>query len=619
MGFIIDQLQDYLVPYPPQELKPNDLVIQNTSTISNKIYLQKDNDDTIMKTLDSDKISSSTHDLSIQPTQNDDTGHTHRSLENRHVQLIGIGGTVGVSLFVNIGLGLTYGGPLSLLLGCIFWCIPVLCITASCAEMVCYLPISSPFLRMASRCVDPAFGFMACWNFWVLESSLIPFEITLFNTLINYWTKDYSAAIPLAIQIVVYFLINLCAVRVFGELEFWLSMLKVLLAIGLFFFTFITMVGGNPHHHAYGFTNWNPPMLEFFHTGALGRFQGLLQCVILFSYMIAGPEYVSQVAGETRNPRKVLPTAYKQTAARLTVFFVGGALCVGICCSGTDPQLLKAISESAAGAASSPYIIAMNNLDISFLPNLVNGLLLFSAFSAGNSYVFCSSRALYGLALEGKAPKIFSYCTNKGIPIFAVLASLTWSLLSLLQLSNNSYTVLMWIINLITAAQIMDYNIILVTYLCFRKAFMVQKNNDRSLLPFKSIWQPYLSYFALILTFTMTWLQGYTVFLPGNWSITSFLFSYIMIFIDIALFLIWKFWKKTKFVSSINADITTGLDEIEKHELSLLKEEEEKENLSLSSTDSDLNNNNSKGLKFFKSGKILSNLDRILFGKTDNS
>ncbi|GME86215.1 unnamed protein product [[Candida] boidinii] len=88
---------------------------------------------------------------------------------------------------------------------------------------------------------------------------------------------------------------------------------------------------------------------------------------------------------------------------------------------------------------------------------------------------------------------------------------------------------------------------------------------------------------------------------------------------DIALFLIWKFWKKTKFVSSINADITTGLDEIEKHELSLLKEEEEKENLSLSSTDSDLNNNNSKGLKFFKSGKILSNLDRILFGKTDNS
>lgn len=497
-------------------------------------------------------------------------GRIHRKLKRRQIELIAIGGTIGVSLFVNIGNPLKNGGPLSLLIAFIMWCLPILEITSVCAEMVCYLPIrGAPFCIFADRFVDEAFGVMASWNFWVLECALIPFELTLFNTLIHYWVDDYSPAIPLAAELVAYFFINVAAVKWYGEAEFWLCIGKVLLAVGLMLFTFITMVGGNPDHQAFGFTNWkhSPVMLEYITTGPLGRFQGWLYCLINASYMIAGPEYLSMAAGETINPRKVLPSAFKGVFFRLSTFFIGGALCVGILCNSRDPLLLTAITNGLPGAGSSPYTIAMHNMGIKVLPSVLNAALLTSCFSAGNSYTFCSSRTLYGLAMQGRAPKIFSYCSRNGVPIFCVIVSLCWGCLGFLQVNENTNTVLNWIINLITASQLINYCVILFTYLHFRRAFTAQGFN-RDELTFKAWFQPWACIVTLVIVFIMVWLQGYTVFLPnGWWSVETFLFSYLMIFVDIAIFIIWKLYKRTKYRSDPMAvDLVTGLEEVEMHE-----------------------------------------------------
>lgn len=509
-------------------------------------------------------------DTSSITSQALEQGHVHRKLKNRHVQLIGIGGTIGVALFVSIANGLTRGGPLSLFLGITLWCIPVLAVTATTAEMVCYLPIASPFVTLASRCVDEAYGVVAGFNFWVLESALIPFELTLFNLLLHFWADGYSAAIPLAAQIVGYFCINVFAVKAYGETEFWLAIGKVILAVGLMLFTFFTMVGANPLRDVYGFRNWNNPgpMNEFYSTGDLGRFQGFLACVILANFLIAGPEYVSMVAGETINPRKTLPRAYKQVAIRLTLFFVGGALCVGIVVSSRDPQLLKALDDGKPGAGSSPYVIAMHNLKISVLPHIVNALLITSAFSAGNSYTYCSSRTLYGLAMTGKAPKFFSYCNKNGVPIYAVLMALAWALLAFLQLSEKSSTVLDWIINLVSAAQLTNFFLLTVTYNFFRRACIAQgiDRNDRSKFVFRGWCQPYMSIVAGVIMFSFMWIQGYQVFLKGYWSVDTFLFNYFIIFLDIAIFIAWKLFKRTKFVKPEEADLTSGLAEVAEHE-----------------------------------------------------
>ena len=239
----------------------------------------------------------------------------------------------------------------------------------------------------------------------------------------------------------------------YGETEFWLALGKVLLIVGLIIYTFIAMLGGNPLGDRFGFRYWDNPgsFAELYYDGSLGRFLGFFQCLILASFTIAGRDYVSMAAGEAENPRWTMPRAFKAVFYRLTIFFMLGSLCVGILVPYNDPEMTAAFEDGKPGAAASPYVVSMNRLNIPVLPHIVNAMVLGSAFSAGNSYVYCASRSLYGMALEGKAPKIFRKVTRNGVPIYCVLAVLLLSLLSFLQVSNDAAVVLTWFVNLVRA------------------------------------------------------------------------------------------------------------------------------------------------------------------------
>ncbi|RKP29943.1 hypothetical protein METBISCDRAFT_23766 [Metschnikowia bicuspidata] len=490
-----------------------------------------------------------------------------RKLRGRHVQLLGIGATIGLALFVSIGLGLARGGPLNLLLAFILWSFPILFITISTAEMVTYLPITSPFVCMAGRCCDLALEVMTAWNFWFLCSAQIPFEIITVSSILKYWRSDFSVAIPVSVQMVVYFVIAVFRVSVFGEVEFWLSLGKVIMAVGLIFFTFITMVGGNPKHWAFGFIYWqNPGPMNVFHsTGNLGRFEGFLACLIRATFMFSGPEYVSLVASETINPRKTLPSAYKQVFTRLTVFFIGGALCVGILVPYNDPTLQNTAGVTLPGAAGSPYVIAMQNLGISVMPDIVNALLISSAFSAGNSYTYCSSRTLYGFASNGYAPHFLTATTKTEVPIYCMIVALLWALIAFLQLNDDTAKVLNWIIGFITSCQLINFSSICLTYVFFYRALKAQ-GIDRNTFPFVGWYQPWLAIIGGALAFVMIFVGTYTMFLPGQWNYRSFLFSYLMIFVDIGIFVLYKLFARTKWRKAEEVDLTTGLKEVEEHE-----------------------------------------------------
>ncbi|KAK6359190.1 hypothetical protein TWF696_000355 [Orbilia brochopaga] len=496
---------------------------------------------------------------------------THRRLKERHVQLIGIGGTIGTALFVAIGRGLALGGPANLFLGFTIWCSVILCVNNCLAEMVSYLPISSPFIRFAGRFVDEAFGVAVGYNFFIFEAIMVPFEIIAGAVILEFWNvgQYVNTAVFMAIIIVGYALINLFAVKWYGEAEFWMALGKVVLIVGLLIFTFLTMLGLNPLHDRFGFRYWENPgaFAEFYYTGTLGRFMGFLICFIQACFTIAGPDYVSMAAGETENPRKILPKAFNAVFYRLACFFVLGSLAVGVLVPHNSPELIDIFihNKPAAGAAGSPYVLAMQRLQIGVLPHIVNALIFTSALSAGNSYVFCASRSLFGLALEGKAPKLFTRTNRFGVPVYCVLLVLLVSLLCFLQLSTGTATVFNWFIGLVTASQLLNYAVCSFTYIMFYRALKAQ-GIDRRTLPFRGLGQPYTGYYALFFTFTMTWVGGFTVFLPGNWDVPTFFFSYTMPVLIPAIFVVWKIVKKTRWMRADEVDLVDGLEEIEAHE-----------------------------------------------------
>ncbi|TVY89451.1 General amino acid permease [Lachnellula willkommii] len=465
-----------------------------------------------------------------------------RNLSGRHIQMITIGGSIGTALFVSIGTGLVNGGP--------------------------------------GRA--PKF-----WSNRDSEAFLIPWEISALNLVLTFWRDDIPVEAVCAACIVLYAIINLFAVKWYGESEFWLSSGKLLLIGLLFCFTFITMVGGNPKHDAYGFRYWRTPgaFAEYVTTGSLGKFEGFLAALWQAAFTIVGPEYIAMMAGEAAHPRQTLKRAFKTVYIRFGIFFIGGALACGIVIPYNDPNLIAVLNGTGSGtAAASPYVIAMQNLGIGFLPHLTNALLVTSIFSAGNS--FCASRTLYSLSLDGHAPKFLRKCTKNGVPIWCFCITMIFPFLSFLTIGSGSAQVITWqvllyvernfllilsrLANLTEASQMIDYICMCTIYIFFYRAMKAQ-GYDRKDLPYIGWAQPYCAWFGLVtMIFTVT-CYGYTVLLPGWWDIGTFFSYYTMVFACPVLYVGWKVIKRTKIIKPAEADLVWERPAIDEYEANVLE------------------------------------------------
>ncbi|KAI4724293.1 putative amino acid permease [Aureobasidium sp. EXF-10728] len=501
----------------------------------------------------------------------ENTDHLHRRLGNRQIQLMAIGGTIGTALFVSIGGGLYKGGPGSLFLAYTIYAMALGLVNNSIAELTTAYPVSGGFIRLAGHFVDDAFGVMSGYNFFIYEALLVPFEVTALSTVLDFWSSDIPPwAIPLCC-IILYGLLNVLAIKVFGEAEFWLSGGKVLLIFIVFSFTFITMIGGNPQHDAYGFRNFkHNAFKEYRSTGTLGQFEGFCAALWSASFCVTGPEYLSMVAGEAKRPRIYIKNAFKTVYWRFALFFMGGALAVGIVLSSTDPTLTAIISGEKSGsgtAAASPYVIAMANMGVTGLPHLVSALLVTSIFSAGNTYTFCATRSLYGLAIEGRAPKALRYCTKSGVPLVCFGIVMVFPCLAFLQVSNGSNVVLGWLINLVTAGGVINYWVMCVTYIFFYRACKAQ-GLDRNTLPYKGWFQPYSAYLGAAWMTMIVFCYGYTSFAP--WSVSNFFIYYTLLLVAPITFFGWKLVKRTRLLSPLEVDLVWERPVIDNYEMTFI-------------------------------------------------
>ncbi|KAJ0137555.1 DNA polymerase kappa [Fusarium oxysporum f. sp. albedinis] len=189
----------------------------------------------------------------------------------------GIGGSIGVGFFVGIGGVLPKAGPLSVFLGYLTWglfyvwpldlCVP---------DMMAYLRVSGSIFELASRYVDPALGFAMSWTYFYAGVMLVCVEYAAIATIMTFWESGVNPAAWIVMTIAVCFILDMVAVQYYGEAEFVMASMKILLLFGLVLLTIITMCGGNPRHDAYGFLHWKNgnAMHSYYVDGTLGRFCG---------------------------------------------------------------------------------------------------------------------------------------------------------------------------------------------------------------------------------------------------------------------------------------------------------------------------------------------------------
>jgi amino acid transporter len=364
----------------------------------------------------------------------------------------------------------------------------------------------------------------------------------------------------ITIIIVIIVALNIFAVGIYGEAEFVFASIKIITILGLLLVALVIMLGGAPDHDRRGFRYWKEgAMKEYVGTGSTGRFTGLWSTLVNAAFSYGGVEMVAVAAGEAANPRKNIPKAVRRVFWRILFFYVLGTFMIGVTVSSNDPALTDA---NAKGAQSSPWVIAMKNAGIPALPHIINAVILTSATSSGNAFLYSGSRYMFALAQNGQAPKFLLKCSKTGVPLYCVLITASISLLTYMSVSTGANTVFLWFQNLTTIAQLFTWCSVCYTYTRFRKALIAQ-GVDRNTLVFKSKWQPYTAwisfvYFALIIVF-----NGFKVFTQtkGGWGssqLTDFFTAYVGVPIFGLLYAFWKIFKRSKFVNPAEADIWSG-------------------------------------------------------------
>ena len=317
-------------------------------------------------------------------------------------------------------------------------------------------------------------------------------------------------------------------------------------------------IGGTPHDGYIGGKYWVDPGAT--HNG----FKGFCSILATSSFAFGGTELVGLAAAETANPRKSLPSAIKQVFWRIAIFYIVTLLLVGLLVPYNEPRLLT--GESTVDASASPFVIAVESAGSTILPSVMNGVILVSVLSVGNSAVFGSSRTLASLAEQSHAPKIFSYVDRKGRPLAAIIFALTLGLLAYLADVKVHDEIFNWMLAICGLSSLFTWGSICLCHIRFRRAW-ADAGHTLSELPFKSqagIIGSYVGLFgnALVLA-SQVWL-GVSPLKYGNTQLTSSetaksFFLSVMALPTILIFYVGhKLWFRTKVINIRSMDIDTG-------------------------------------------------------------
>ena len=399
-----------------------------------------------------------------------------RGLKNRHLQMIALGTAVGTGLFYGSTETIALAGPavsLSYLIGGAI----VFLIVRMLGEMSVEEPVSGSFSYYADKYWGKFPGFLAGWNYWFLYVIASMAELTAVGIYISYWLPDLPRWIGALVCLVAVTLINLITVKAYGEIEFWLALIKIsaiifMILLGSYYI--FTAPAPFPENFSY---LWNHG--GFFPHGIFGMCLALVP--VIFSF--GGIELIGITAGEAENPDKTIPRAVNQVVYRILIFYVG-----------TMIILMTLWPWNEVGKEASPFVQIFENAGFSSAANLLNFVILTAAVSVYNSAVYSNSRILYGLAKSSNAPKFFEKLSARKVPVNGILVSSGITLIIVILNYLFPEKIFMYLLSVVTGAIIISWAMIVITHLKFRE----HCKKIGKVTKFQALFYPISNYLCLI-------------------------------------------------------------------------------------------------------------------------
>lgn len=378
-----------------------------------------------------------------------------RELNNRHIQLIAIGGAIGTGLFLGSGQTISLTGP-SLLFTYMLIGIVLFAFMRALGELLLSNSKFNSFVDIANEYLGPFGGFVIGWTYWVCWIVSSMSDLTAMGQYFAYWYPQVPHWLTVLFIVLLLISFNLLGARLFGELEFWFSIIKVvtiitmvIVGLVLIFLSFKTEYGhasfGNLIHHG-----------GMFPHGAAG----FLMSFQIAVYSFIGIELIGVTAGETKNPEKTIPKAINNVPIRILLFYIGGLLVI-----------MSVIPWFKVDPDSSPFVKLFTIIGVPFAAGIVNFVVLTAAASATNSGIYSNSRILFGLAKQGLGPKVLTKTNSNGVPYLSMLvSSITLLIAALLNfIFPDAIKLFIYVTTLSTVLFLVVWGMIIVSYIAYVK------------------------------------------------------------------------------------------------------------------------------------------------------
>ncbi|MFF2020924.1 amino acid permease [Streptomyces sp. NPDC058171] len=400
-----------------------------------------------------------------------------RALGARQIQMIAIGGAIGTGLFLGAGKAISKAGP-SLILAYAVAGLVIFFIMRALGELLMYRPVSGSFAEYAREFVGPFAGFVTGWTYWLFWVVTGITEVTAAATYMTYWW-DIPQWLSALVFTVILYGANLISVKLFGELEFWFSMIKVTAIIGMILICagILTIGFSDAGDTATVAHLWNEG--GFFPEGVGGTLMTLQ--IVMFAFLAV--ELVGVTAGESKDPEKNLPKAINTVPWRIAVFYVGALI-----------MILSVVPWTTFQPGVSPFVAAFEEMGFALGAAVVNFVVLTAALSSCNSGMYSTGRMLRDLALNSQGPAVFTRLTSRGTPLIGTTFSAALMLVGVwinYRWPGEAFT---YVVSFATISGMWAWIMILVSQIRYRA------RADRGELPkssFRAPGAPFTSWFAL--------------------------------------------------------------------------------------------------------------------------